>query len=173
MNSVSKSRTWGPRLACFLAIVLLVGCASPRTRRLTDEKYPRRPSLYPIEIFVGELDVPNRKIAIIESRAYENDDDSTRELQLEQLKKKARLYGADAVEDVRILAKRASGFTLDERAPGPMVRQDDFPLFFMRGTAVIYESSLKNIAAPNLGARGETPATEPKSDEPESVLPPL
>lgn len=140
---------------------------------LTDEKYPRRPSIYPIEIFVGELDIPNRKIAIIESRAYENDDDRTRELQLEQLKKKARLCGADAVEDVRILAKRASGFTLDERAPGPTVRQAKFPLFFMRGTAVIYESSLENIAAPNLGARTDSPPGGPAQDEAGSALPPL
>lgn len=124
--------------ACFTA------CTGPRQLKFGDETYRRRPSTYPIDIFVGEVDIPHRKIAIIESKSYDIDNAITREEQLEELKRAARARGADAVQELRILAKKAKGFTVDERSPMPAWKQGEYPLFFMRGTAIIYESSLRS-----------------------------
>ena len=126
----------------FLASCLLAACAGPRAKRLDARRYPPRPSIYPIEIFVGQVIEPHREIAILESGAYSADVDSARLGQIEELKKKARRLGADAVQDVRVLPKKVKGYTIDERTPFPSWKQGDYSLYFMRGTAIIYESSL-------------------------------
>jgi uncharacterized protein YbjQ (UPF0145 family) len=136
----------------FLA-ALLAGCSGPRMKQLSDADYERRPSIYPIEVYTNEVSQPYREIAIIESSAYADDTDDSRVLQLEELKKKARGLGADAVQDVRVLSKRVKGFTTDERTPFPSVRQGEYPTYFMRGTAIIFESSLPGSVAKNRGFR--------------------
>lgn len=138
------------------AILLLSACTGPRTKMLADQPYPERPSIYPIEIFVGELSTPHEEIAIIESEAYPIDDTVTREAQLEQLRERAREMGADAVEELRILVKRAEGFVADERTPFPSLRQGEYPLFFMRGRAVIYSTSLLDLPEDLVGPGAET-----------------
>lgn len=138
------------RPACALliaAIGLTAACATgPRTHRLADHRYPARPSIYPIEIFAGRVQRPHVEIAVIESQAYDIDDEITREAQLEQMREKARAMGADAVDSLRILAKRVHGYTIDERAPAPTFKQGETPLFFMRGRAIVYQATLDMLA---------------------------
>jgi hypothetical protein len=127
--------------------MLSLACTTgPRTRKLTDQTFPPRPSIYPIEMFAGRVQRPHVGIAIIESQAYDIDDVITREAQLEQLEEKARELGADAVDGLRILAKQVHGYTVDERAPAPSVKQGEYPLFFMRGRALVYQASLDLVA---------------------------
>lgn len=126
-----------------VAVLLSVACTTgPRMKRLTEDRFPPRPSIYPIETFAGRVQRPHIEIAIIESQAYDIDDVLTREAQLEQLKERARELGADAVDGLRILAKEVDGWTIDERAPAPAIKQGEYPLFFMRGRALVYQSSL-------------------------------
>lgn len=130
-------------LALAAVLGLTLACATgPRMLRLTNQKFPPRPSMYPIEIFAGKVQRPHVEIAIIESYAYDIDDPLTREAQLEQLRETARELGADAVDSLRILAKQVDGYTMDERAPAPAFKQGEYPMFFMRGRALVYQSSL-------------------------------
>jgi hypothetical protein len=164
----------------FTALTLLgllgpaLGCSTgPRMKWLTEERYPPRPSIYPIEIFAGQVQRPHREIALIESRAYDIDDVYTREAQLEQLQEKARELGADAVDNLRILAKRVHGYTIDERAPAPAFKQGEYPLFFMRGRAIIYEASL-DLIEPGSSPGQVVPEDIPKetpTDTPEGLAP--
>lgn len=157
-----------PQLLGVLTLLLLAfgmtglqGCATgPRMLSLSDQTYPPRPSIYPIEIFAGRVQRPHFEIAIIESQAYDIDDEITREAQLEQLRVKARQLGADAVDELRILAKEVDGYTIDERAPAPAFKQGEYPLFFMRGRAVIYKSSL-DLVAPEAEQSGTLPSDIP------------
>lgn len=142
-------------------LILTAACATgPRMKRLTENEFPPRPSMYPIEIFAGEVQRPHVEIAIIESRAYEIDDPLTREAQLEQMRETARELGADAVDSLRILAKQVHGYTIDERAPAPAFKQGEYPKFFMRGRALIYQASL------DLEAQGTSPGQVLPSDIP-------
>jgi uncharacterized protein YbjQ (UPF0145 family) len=125
-----------------LASITLSGCFGPRMQRLDEAKYPRRPSMYPIELYISEAFQPNRKIAIIESTAFPVDTDEARWEAIGELEDKARRLGADAIEDLHLHTKRVQGFTADERTPFPSIKQGYYELFFMRGTAIIYESSL-------------------------------
>lgn len=145
------------------ACLALSACSGPRMKSLTTADYDRRPSIYPIEVFTNEVSQPYREIAIIETSAYADDTDESRILQLEELRKKARTLGADAVQDVRVLTKRVKGFTADERTPFPSVRQGEYPTYFMRGTAIIFESSLPGSVAKKRGftIRIEDEALEP------------
>lgn len=140
-------------LLALVGIPLLAGCGGPRAFSLTSETHERRPSIYPIEVFLGRVSQPYREIAVIESSAYADDDDATRVKQVEQLQKKARRLGADAVQEVRILAKEVRGFTADERTPFPTLKQGEYPLYFMRATAIIFESSLPGSVAERRGFR--------------------
>lgn len=143
------------------ALVVSMACTTgPREHRLTDQSFPPRPSIYPIETFAGRVQRPHVAIAIIESQAYDIDDVITREAQLEQLKERARELGADAVDGLRILAKQVHGYTVDERAPAPAVKQGEYPLFFMRGRALVYQASL------DLDVQGTSPGQVLPSDIP-------
>lgn len=138
-----------------------MACGGPRSLRLDPTLYPRRPRIYPIEIYDGEVDQPHREIEIIESSASTGDDDRTRVEQVEELRRHARRVGADALENIRILVKEVKGYSFDERTPFPAWKQGEFPLYFMRATAIIYESSLPGSVAEGRGftlpAETETP----------------
>lgn len=119
-----------------LAMGLLAGCAGPRMKRLTHQPAEPLESWETIDIYIGRVDAPIQEVAIIESEAYHFVDDSIKQRQLNQLKKKARRLGANAVHDVEILTKRVRGYTIDERAPIPAWQQGRTELYFMRGTAI-------------------------------------
>jgi len=160
----SKRSVLNTLALAMVAATLVAGftaCTGPRRLKISDERYTRRPSMYPIEIFVGEVDIPHRRIAVIESRSYDIDSPVTREEQLEELKREARYIGADAVQELRILAKKAKGYTTDERSPIPSWKQGEYPLFFMRGTAIIYESSLRSPLVLPPGEDEETETLDP------------
>lgn len=168
-----QSSSLARRLPVFLIVAALVAslgaCATgPRTKRLTKQQFTPRPSIYPIEMFAGRVVRPYTEIALIESQSYDIDDEITREAQLEQLKVKARELGADAVDNLRILAKQVRGYTIDERAPAPAFKQGQYPLFFMRGRAIVYQASL-DLVAPGTSPGQVLPSDIPLSNMDEDI----
>lgn len=148
----------------------LAGCGGPRTFMVGDETFKRRPPVYPVDVYVGEVVETNRKIAIVESTAYPADDEPTRLKQIEEMKSRARVLGADAIEDLRVLTKRVRGFTVDERTPFLAWKQGEFPLYFMRGTAIAYESGIPGRIGAGVGytdeERGFVPPERPDPTRP-------
>ncbi|MBI1784744.1 hypothetical protein HYR69_06325 [Candidatus Sumerlaeota bacterium] len=158
----------------FLLVFLLLaaGCGGARMKILDHGKFKRRPSIYPIDLYEGKVIESHREIAIIDSTAYPsnpNDDPKTKEKMFSELKIRARKVGADAVHDVRILTKRIEGYTIDERAPFPAWQQGEYPLYFLRGTAIAYESGMPGAVAKGSGYNAEpegfTRAPQPAKPE--------
>lgn len=119
------------------ALLLAAGCGGVRMKWLTEERPAPLPDHAPVEIYVGRIEPSPIQIAIIETTASPYNDEQARREQLEQLRRRARRVGANAVQDTRILAKDVRGFTLDERTPFFSWRQGRYALYFMRGTAVV------------------------------------
>ena len=145
MNPFAPRLAPSPSLFGFLLSLCALGlsaCAGPRMVLLDDQEYPPRPSIYPIEVFDGKVIEAHREIAVIESTGYPDDTDETLLRQLEEMKRKVRKLGGDAIQDIRLLNKEISGFTIDERTPFPSWKQGEYPLYFLRGTAIIYEAGL-------------------------------
>jgi hypothetical protein len=120
-------------------VILAVGCAMPRVYRLTDQKRASLPAGASVDLYIGKLKAPNERIAIVDSERYATKDDAAKERMLEELKRRARKVGAEAVQDIRLLAVRKRGMIADDRAPiaGPM-RQGYYHLYFLRGQAIHY-----------------------------------
>lgn len=159
----------GARRAGFvlaLAALAAVGCSGPRTLMLDETNYRRRPSNYWIDVWDAPALQPHREIAVIESSPRASDDDASLWEMVEELKAKARRLGGDAVQDIRLLQKEVRGLTIDERTPFPSWKQGRYPLHFLRGTAIVYESSLPGAVGNAVGfkllederaGRGERP----------------
>src|SRR5690606_12776147 len=96
-------------------LVVLGGCGGARMQRLTTERFAPLPAHAPVDLYVGQVAPPFVEIAIIETPASHYSDEEMRLQQIEELKKRARRLGANAIQDVRILTKEIKGFTLDER----------------------------------------------------------
>lgn len=137
--------------AVILASVMLTACGGPRSKMLDDGKYRARPRNYPIDIYVGKVLESHREIAIIDSTGYPTDNEASREKEIEELKRKARAMGGDAIHDVRLLTKEIKGYTIDERTPFPSWKQGDYPLYFIRGVVITYESGLPGAVASGKG----------------------
>ena len=127
-------------LVTALLAVWLVGtltaCAGPRMKRLSDKRYERIPTDQPVDVYVGKLAEVTAELAIIESSPYPFVDDEVKLEQIEELRRKTRRLGGNAVQDVRILAKVIRGFVVDERTPFTSWKQGTYEVYFMRGTAV-------------------------------------
>ena len=66
---------------------------------------------------------PHIVIAVIDSSPREVIDDKAREAMLEQIKARARGLGADAVQKVRLLSEKGTGFIPDAATPFPAFKQ--------------------------------------------------
>jgi uncharacterized protein YbjQ (UPF0145 family) len=78
------------------------------------------------------------RVAIIQSTSYANKDEKTKARQLEEMKRIARKLGADAVQEIHLLTKKAQGYVMDGRPPLPAWKQGKYNLYFLRGTAIRY-----------------------------------
>lgn len=134
-----------------LASLALTACGGPRSKILDESKYRPRPRTYPIDIYVGKVLESHREIAIIDSTGYPTDNEASRKKEIEELKRKARAMGGDAIHDVRLLTKEIKGYTIDERVPFPSWKQGDYPLYFMRGVVIAYESGMPGAVASGKG----------------------
>ena len=123
-------------IAVWALLTVASGCAGPRMKLLGDEKHERLAADEPVDIFVGELPDVIDDVGIIDSRSYPYVDDDVKLRQIEELRAKARRLGANAVQDVRILAKVVKGYVLDEHTPFTSWKQGEYEVYFMRGLAV-------------------------------------
>jgi len=149
MFKLSRGIAFGS--AAILLVICWTGCGGPRMKKLDETNYRRRPAKYPIDVYVGQVPQTHRDLAVIESTAYATNDDPVLIKQKEELKREARDIGADAVEDVRVLKKEIKGYTIDERTPFNSWKQGEYPLYFLRGTAIVYESGLPGAIGPGEG----------------------
>ena len=128
-------------LPVLLASVLLGlgACTGPRVHPLTDFQYAPKGPDAPIGLLVGKESTPYEAIAVVDSETYAKKDDATKEKMLEDLRKRARKMGADAVQDIRLLPVNVRGVTSDEDVPVPGAwKQGRYQLYFLRGEAIKY-----------------------------------
>lgn len=141
--------------ATLAALALLAAaCGGPQMKMLADRRYKALDSGAKVEVYLGEIKPPYQEVAIIESTTSPYEDAAVKKAQLGDLKTKARKLGANAVQNIHILAKRVKGYTIDERVPFTAWQQGQFDLYFMRGIAIrIPESEPTTVdeARPNEG----------------------
>jgi hypothetical protein len=121
-----------------LALFALVGCASARIQRLTDERFPARPKDATVRLYINKVQQPHREIAFIDSHAVAERTEANREKQLLEIREAARKLGADAVHDIRPLTLRVQGLIPDKQVPFKAFKQGRQKLYFMRGVAIVY-----------------------------------
>ncbi len=136
MKQIRKSS--GPAVALAITLLASLACHTPSLKRLTTTHFPPKPNSAPIDLYVGTVSQHHIEVAIIQSRSYASKDENTKARQLEELKRLARKLGADAVQEIRLLTKRAQGYVIDDRVPFPAWKQGKYNLYFLRGTAIRY-----------------------------------
>ena len=133
-------------LTLIIFAVALVGCiGAPHVEQRLHENRglfrqdfrPRGPGSE-VEIWVGETDRDKIALAVIRSDSSAERTREAREMQLEQLRETARRLGAHAVENVRVETTEVRGFVADPRVPFTAVKQGEYELYFIRGTAIRY-----------------------------------
>jgi len=125
-------------LGALLAVTLALSaaCGGARMKMLTDKPLKPLPPDARVDVYVGKVQVPYREVALIDSDAYSYVDDGIKKEQIEQLQRKARKLGANVIQDMHILTKKAHGYTVDERVPIISWQQGQFDLYFIRAMAV-------------------------------------
>lgn len=146
------------RLICMLlAIAALAGCSTRKYYPLTEQKFDSTPDGQEVKLFVNEVQRPHIKIAHVESFSDRERDPETVRKQLEDLKRRSRDLGADAVVNVREYRNQVRGFVVDERVPFRAYRQGRFELYMLRGTAIRYVETPEEAAAANTTLTTEPP----------------
>jgi hypothetical protein len=118
------------------ALALSAACEGARMKMLTEERLTALPDDARVDVYVGKIQVPYKEVALLDSEAYSYVDDGIKKEQIEQLQRKARKLGANVIQDVHILTKKAHGYTVDERVPFISWQQGQFDLYFIRAMAV-------------------------------------
>lgn len=131
-------------LCLALALSLIpagIGCHRPRIKTLATTRAMPLAADETVEVYVGKVAQPGKRLAIIETGDVGFVDDTVRRRWVEELQAKARRLGANAIEDTRILTKRVSGFVPDPQTPFASVRPGKTEYYFMRATAIRIEDS--------------------------------
>jgi hypothetical protein len=161
-RSVSIASTWLAALA-----LATFACAGPRTFMVThDAQAPLEPDDR-VDVYVGTLDPPCVAIAQIDSSAYPYVTDAIKDRQLEELRRKARALGANALDQARVLTMQVRGMTAEENASISVWKQERYQLYFMRARAlrrVPDEPSSLEEARPKRGWQVERMATPRRLD---------
>jgi hypothetical protein len=125
--------------ALLLAMALLCDCGRPHVQRIGNTQFPPRPRNAPVEVVENTLNRAYEPVALIDSNQYRADDPTSKTAMTEDLRKRARKVGADAVHKVRILEVSKRGAVHDPLVPIPGAWvQGTYKEHFMRGEAVRY-----------------------------------
>lgn len=133
------------KTAALTLLILLAAiassCAGPRTKWFVQQPPEPLPAGARVDVYVGMIDPPYQPIAIIETRpqAYAADparNEQIKQDQYEELCARARGVGANAIQNVQILAQHVKGMTPDERTPFKSWQQGRYNRYFMRGMAI-------------------------------------
>lgn len=135
MHRLGFPRTW----MCALMLLLVLtaaGCAARKVYRLTDKKFASTPASQEIKLYVNEVQRPHVKIAHVESFSERVESADIKRDQLQDLTKRARSLGADAIINIRQMRNNVRGVVVDEAVPFRAYRQGEYELVFLRGTAI-------------------------------------
>ena len=121
-----------------LGLMLFSGCNTSSTYRLSPSSLLPVDNPENIEMFVGEIQKPHKKIAIVQSRFYSDQSKVTKKKMLEDIRNEAAKNGADAVMDIHMLPKKFEGMVTDEKIPFPAWKPGDYYAYFLRGVAIVY-----------------------------------
>ncbi len=125
------------QLALIAALIFpLGGCFSTRVKRLSEYHYKAKPRQFEMPAYTGSVQRPHVVIAVIDSSPSEEVDEKMRAKMLEQVKRRARGLGADAVQKVRLLTEKGTGYIPDQATPFPAVKQGTYKAKFMRAEAI-------------------------------------
>lgn len=120
----------------------LHGCAGPQVKMLTDNRYEPRPESFEVDLYQGGVQTPHQEIAKLDSLAVDELTTAAREVLVEDLRKRARKLGADAVTDVVLLTGSIRGWVRDPQTPFRSYKQGWGDRYFLRGTAVRFKPVL-------------------------------
>ena len=122
-----------------LATALLCACGRPHVQQIGGAQFPARPRNAPVEVVENTLARVYEPVAVIDSNQYRGDDPTSKTAMTENLRRRARKVGADAVHKVRVLEVSKRGAIHDPVVPIPGAWvQGDYKEYFMRGEAVRY-----------------------------------
>jgi hypothetical protein len=128
-----------PYLLAALAFgALIVGCSATNVHRLTEEKYPRKGKDSEVKLYINAVSEKHVPIALVNSFAAGEDTPEIRRLQLQDIQKRSRKLGADAVMNVRSLKNKGRGMVPDDDVPFSAVKPGKYTQYFLRGTAIVY-----------------------------------
>lgn len=125
--------------AAVACVILATAACEPRYRMLTEKHYPPRPRDYPIELYATDVQTPHERIAILDSREVDRLTTATRKMLIEDLRMRARKFGADAVTNVVLLTKSVRGWVPDPQTPFRSWRQGWRDHYFLRGYAIRFK----------------------------------
>lgn len=165
------------RILRIATLSILVGtfasCANHHVYRLTDKKYPKTPATQDVKLYANDVTQPYVMLAYINSFEAFNATPDTRRLQLQDLQKRARKLGADAVINVTQLENDIKGFKRDEMTPFPSPEHGEWGETFLRGTAIKYATKEEAKAArkqlykeghiPGIGRKEYVPGERPSA----------
>jgi hypothetical protein len=125
--------------ALLLTMALLCACGRPHVQRIGNAQFVPRTRTAPVEVLENTLNRAYEPVALVDSNQYRADDPTSKTAMTEDLRKRARKVGADAVHKVRILEVSKRGAVHDPLVPIPGAWvQGTYTEHFMRGEAVRY-----------------------------------
>ncbi|MCC6547123.1 hypothetical protein IT570_08130 [Candidatus Sumerlaeota bacterium] len=149
------------------AVAILPSCTNHHVYRLTDQTYPKTPAAQDVKLYANDVTQPYIMLAYINSFEAYNKTPETRREQLQDLQRRARKVGADAVINVTEMENAIIGFKRDEHTPFPSPEQGEWEETFLRGTAIKYSTKEEAKAArQQLYKEGHIPGIGRKMYEP-------
>ncbi|MCB2154107.1 hypothetical protein KQI84_04425 [bacterium] len=134
-------------LLILIAALAMAGCSSTKVYRLTEERFPATKNPDDVRLFLGQVQRPHIRIAYVNSYLDREKTVLTKRDQLQDLRRRAAKLGAEAVVNVQLLREKHEGFEMDPTVPFSALRQGQYNLYFLRGTAIRYVSEEEAQAA--------------------------
>lgn len=165
-----RSKLWRLIPGLLAVVLLLAACTTDRVFWLTEDRYPALPPNSEVRLFSAELNRPHVRIALVQSFADPRRSQEVRRRQIDDLRRRARSVGADAVMEIRLLRNRVRGPVTDEAVPFPAVRQGRYETFFLRGVAIRFTDppTTGTLGAPPPDGPDAAPPVQTEADIPES-----
>lgn len=159
------------RAALIFALLPLLwgGCATGRTQKLTEERFPPNPEPASVVAMAGATSRPHVAIARLDSSTDTYKTSAVREQQLDELRRRAASLGANGLVEVRHLEQRHRGMVADPTVPFLAWMPGSQSRYFMRGKAVRFlEDADGEAGEALLDAAPEAVDSPPQTIEPEA-----
>lgn len=131
-------RAFAPTLILIATMAAVSGCATPRMKTLSEEKFSPRADSGLVRLIIGPEEREHLDLAILQSEASRDRSTTTRRAQLTEIRESAAKIGADAVVDLIVIPQTHTGLVGDPAAPVPFLMQGTETTYIMRGRAIRY-----------------------------------